>query len=720
MANYSRRDFLAEAGAGLTVGLSAVPGPAEVESNSGIAGSAWLTPADPRDLPPKDRRLAVRTLDTPRVPREFDSRARWEARAVRMRQQVLAAAGLWPLPERTPLHARIFDRIEEEGYTVEKVYFESYPRFFCTGNLYRPHGSEYKPPFPTILCPHGHWNYGRLEHNPEDGNGCSEPQRCLNFALQGYVCFTYDMVGSNDSFQVPHDYACDLKAPWGISREGLRLHLWGVSLLGLQLWNSIRALDFLTSLPDVDTQRIGVTGASGGGTQTFLLTAVDERVRGSAPVNMISHFFQGGCLCENAPNLRIDTDNMEIGALSAPRPMLMVSATGDWTRDSDRIEYPALAAVYELVGARDHVTHEQFPYLHNYNRSSREAVYRFFARWLSNEPGKSDSDLTKERGNFTLPPARVLVFNRRLPPAEAVNSGQLMDYLLASACRQLEVARPERVEQLDAYRNQFGPVFRTALMAELPSPDDLRWWTATESSPQGVRLKGRRQRVILGRASVGDRLPAQLVRPAGVVQTAALIVNQEGAQAALGAPESPSLLARELSEHGCFLLAVDTFQTGEARDPNRRMQGTFFSTYNRTDDMQRVQDILTALVYLEAVWKPQRIVIVGQGRAGLWCLLARPFLRTACAVAADVAGFESGMDEAYLEKLHIPLLRRAGDFQTAAFLAPPAPLLLHNLAGCFASESFSRAFALQGATSRLRISKLELPAGDVAAWVMNP
>jgi len=147
------------------------------------------------------------------------------------------------------------------------------------------------------------------------------------------------------------------------------------------------------------------------------------------------------------------------------------------------------------------------------------------------------------------------------------------------------------------------------------------------------------------------------------------------------------------------------------------MDGPFFSTYNRTDDAQRVQDILTALVYLEEAWRPERIAIVSQGLAGLWSLLARPFFRTPLALEADVAGFDCDNDAAFLEKLHMPLLRQGGDFQTAALLAPPSPLMLHNLGTHFSSEPFDHALKNQGAANQLRVSRHELSATEIAAWL---
>ncbi|MGA2074859.1 MAG: acetylxylan esterase [Terriglobia bacterium] len=715
MEDRSRRDFLSGVGSVLAAGLA----PAGAKGYASEAGEkariADLPASDARDLPSGDRRLEVRTLDTPRVPPSFKSRAAWEARAAKLREQILVAAGLWPLPEKTPLRAQVFDRIDQEGYSVEKVHFESHPRFYCTGNLYRPLGGSAAPPFPGVLCPHGHWNYGRLEHNPDDPNGCSVPARCVNFALQGFVAFAYDMVGYNDSFQVPHNWGRDMKAPWTLSQEALRLGLWGVGLLGLHLWNSIRAIDFLSSLPDVDSQRIAVTGASGGGTQTFLLTAVDERVRVAAPVNMISHFMQGGDICENAPNLRIDTDNVEIGAVAAPRPMLMVSATGDWTCDTPRVEYPAIRAIYGLFDEPARVTCVQIPAQHNYNRLSREAVYEFFARWLRKDAIKTSAEAPKEKDqDFSLDPGRLLVFNRRQVPAEALDPQRLADYLVAGTRQRLEKSVPQNAAELESYRKKFGPSFRVALMAASPTADDLRWWTLPVGAAGGNEP---RRRLIIGRSSVQDRISAQLVVPPTRITSAAMVVHPQGAEAALGSPQGPTPLAQELEKHGYLLFSVDAFQTGEAADSSRRMDGPYFSTYNRTDDAQRVQDILTGLVYLKEIWRPNRIVIVGQGLAGLWSLLARPFFRTPFALVADVAGFDGGDDGAYLERLHIPLLRQAGDFQTAALLAPPSPLLLHNLGTHFSSEPFEHSFKVQGAPNRLRVSTQELSASEIAAWI---
>jgi hypothetical protein len=230
------------------------------------------------------------------------------------------------------------------------------------------------------------------------------------------------MIGYDDSRQLTHAFG------------GRREYLWGLSLSGLQLWNSIRCLDFLESLPYVRKDAVGATGESGGGTQTFLLAAADTRVAAAVPVNMISLHMQGGCLCENPPGLRLDTTNVEIAATIAPRPLLMISATGDWTNETLEAEFPAVRALYALVGAEDRVSAVRMTAEHNYNKDSREAMYAWMARWLRHAP----TDARPSERSFTpdaLPD--LLVFYRRSLPDGAVTAEALTDAWIDAARRQL-------------------------------------------------------------------------------------------------------------------------------------------------------------------------------------------------------------------------------------------------------------------------------------------
>jgi dienelactone hydrolase len=356
-----------------------------------------------------------RTLNDRFDPPRFSSAEAWKPRAAYLREHVLASAGLLPLPAKTPLNASVFGEIKRTDYSVAKVYFESLPGFFVTGNLYRPNGDG---PFPAILSPHGHWAYGRLENTAIN----SVPGRAINLARQGFVVFTYDMVGYNDSQQVPHTFS------------GAREYLWGLSLSGLQLWDSIRAIDFIESLPYVRTDSIGMTGESGGGTQTFLAAVADPRIAVAAPVNMISLHMQGGCLCENPPGLRLQTTNVEIAAAIAPRPLLMVSATGDWTAETLEAEYPAVRAIYELFGAADRVEAVRITAEHNYNKDSREAMYAWMARWLQ----YAAADVRPKERSFTPEsvPNLLVFFQKPLPP-NAVDVARLTNGWIAAAKQQL-------------------------------------------------------------------------------------------------------------------------------------------------------------------------------------------------------------------------------------------------------------------------------------------
>ncbi len=356
-----------------------------------------------------------RTLNDRFTPPKYTSASDWNARATYLREHILASAGLLPLPEKTPLRPSIFGEIRKADYSVSKVYFESLPGFFVTGNLYRPLGDG---PFPAILSPHGHWAYGRLENTSLN----SGPGRAINLARQGFVVFTYDMVGYNDSQQVSHTFS------------GPREYLWGLSLSGLQLWDSIRALDFLETLPYVRRDAIAMTGESGGGTQTFLASAVDSRIAVSVPVNMISLHMQGGCLCENPPGLRLETTNVEIAATIAPRPLLMISASGDWTNETLELEYPAVRSIYGLLDASDCVRAVRITAEHNYNKESREAMYAWMARWLQQAP----EDVHPAERSFT--PERLenlLVFYGRALPSNAVDVAELTNEWIDAAKQQL-------------------------------------------------------------------------------------------------------------------------------------------------------------------------------------------------------------------------------------------------------------------------------------------
>lgn len=672
-----------------------------------------------------DRRATeIRHLNLTYTFPAYRTKEEWLKRAEGLRRQILVSAGLWPTPPKGELNAQVFGKVDRGDYTMEKVYFESFPGFYVTGNLYRPKGKTGK--LPAVLCPHGHWSYGRLENT--DLN--SGPSRAANFARQGYVAFLYDMVGYNDSAAINHRHVGQYDA------------LWGMSILGLQLWNSIRSADFLLSLPEVDPERLACTGESGGGTQTFLLMAVDDRIKVAAPVNMISSHMQGGDVCENAPNLRVDTYNVEFGAMMAPRPLLMVSATGDWTKNTLSVEYPAIRSIYRLFGAEDKVHAVQMNAPHNYNKDSREAVYGWFAHWLL---GRAESGPLKEKSGGVASLPEQLVFFGLPRPDNELNEDLLSQSLVQMAKQQLEEARPRDAASLGRFRERFGVALKYSLMAEYPRPEDVIASAAETKKTAEATVES----LFISRRGRGDRVAVILWTPAQhKAVTAVKAAKADGSAVLLVHPDlgasgtaasSVSNLAKQFASAGHTVLEVFCFPGGvEAKLPS---DIKFFTTYNRTDDANRVQDILTALAYLNGrqgnagmsfvvpgqavelrglpggTQASAGISVVAPGRAGLWALLARGLAPKIDRMAVDAAQFDNTSDEAFLKTLPIPGLRRAGDFFTAAAIAPLTPLLIHNTGGKFRTDWTAEVYQSLGRGAEFRAQAEPLTDAALITWL---
>lgn len=578
------------------------------------------------------------TVFDPPIP-TYATREEWEQRKADLRLHILTATGLFPTPEKCDLRPRATASHEGDGYIVENVYFESYPGFYVTGNLYRPSGDGAARP--GIACPHGHAAHGRLE----DTEIFSVPARCVSLALQGNVVFSYDMVGYNDSAQLPHDF------------EGEREYLWGISLLGLQLWNSIRVVDYLTSRDDVDETRIACTGASGGGTQTFLLAAVDDRVKVSVPAVMVSSHMQGGCLCENVPHLRLDANNVEIAAMAAPRPQLLVSATGDWTKNTPDVEYPAIREIYALYGAEDHLAEVQVDAGHNTNLESREAMYAWMAKWLH---GELDAGKTREPEYELVGPDERRVFPDG-PPAAAPTRDAVVEAIIGRSQAQLESLVPVDSESLERTRIVLGGLYLHTL-----NPIDASGVDVVSRS-----VHGQVERLVLSPAGAGHAVPAALARPAAGCSEIAVVVAGRGKDAVAAGGYVDGLTAA-----GYGVLAPDVFGVGEAAR-GAREGGRHFLTFNRSDAAERVQDIITAVAY--AAEHAEAVHLVGVGAAGLWALLARPLVDMAGKTVVELAGLDPMDKGALLEQAYIPGLGRAGGVLAAGMLSAPGALTLFSV-----------------------------------------
>jgi len=639
---------------------------------------------------------AIRDLDTPRDFPKIATDEEWIARAKEIREQILVSAGLWPMPEKTPLKPIIFGKTLRDGYTVEKVYFSTWPGFYLAGNLYRPLHKG-KGPFPAILNAHGHWENGRMA----DNTNCSIAGRCINFAKQGMIAFSYDMVGYNDThFADP---------PAGMSFDALHHHfavrdpanlLWNIGPMGLQTWNSIRAVDFLLSLRDVDKHRLACTGESGGGTQTFILGAVDDRLFAQAPVVMVSHTMQGGCVCENMPGLRVEYSNMEIAAAAAPRVQIMVGATGDWTKTMMEVEGPAVANIYELLEKPGRLKYVRFDFPHNYNQTSREAVYTWLDHWMTG----TDGDV-KEAKFVKEPDEDLRVWpNGKLPP-DALTEDQFVAFQKARVQRELAALQPTNARQLKKYDELMLTAWRHTLEVDPP----IKY----EEHLAAKLIRGELN--ILARPGQTNGLRVVMERPRtgglGKEKTPIVIMAHPGGFAGIREDREFSELVEKLEDHGLKVLLVDTHSSAKIPD----QFANYFATYNRTELQQHVHDVAMACEFARSSGEYSRVIVCGTGLAGLWALLAAP---AADAVAADCNQLDVTSDAALLApEVFCPGIRKIGAFEGVASLAAPHPLLLHNVGEKFPTSELRAVYDGAHARGKFEIQSAKLNGAALFDWI---
>ncbi len=646
-------------------------------------------PADSRLAPPKDLN-GVFLFEVPAT------REAWARRAEELRRRVQVSMGLWPMPERTPLNARIWGRAERPDFTAEKVAFESVPGHFVTGLLFRPKGR--KGPFPAVLSPHGHegrlWDYGpNVRRMIAEGQERFErsgrmPQlaRCATLARMGCVVFIHDMLGYADSVQIPtavaHRFSkqrpgFDTPERWGFFSAPAELRL--QSILGFQAWNCLRGLDFLAGLPDVDPARMGVTGSSGGGTQTILTCALDPRPVVAFPQGMVSISMQGGCTCENACYLRIGTGNVELTALFAPKPQGMTSAN-DWTKEMATKGFPELEKLYALLGAKGNVlfrNHVHFP--HNYNYVSRSLMYAFFNRPL--KLGLEEPIVEEDFEPLT--PAEFTVWDAEHPKPE---SGEEVEAALLRTMADLSdrrlAAHEKRSEvvaaALDVMIGRRLPGQGAVTREKVDKQDRGDHWRFKDL----LRIQG-------------EELPVLSFHPKRAAWNGKVVIWVDGAGKSAMDPQ-------RLVDAGYAVVGADLLHQGEfladgkplREQPsvkNPREYAGFTYGYNPPLFSRRVHDVLTLVSFVvHDEHAPREVTLVGANGAGPVVAAARAQAGTAVArTIVDTRGFRFAALKSYRDPDFLPGALKYGDLP--AILALPGSALW--LAGEAKSPEGARSFA---------------------------
>lgn len=670
------------------------------------------------DKKPTDARLgAPRTLNSYfpfTVPK---TKEEWDARRKLVRERILVANGLWPMPEKTPLKPVIHGKIERDGYTVEKVFFASTPGHYVSGNLYRPLDSKAELR-PGVLFAHGHWANGRLHDAgmkaaKESVDSGSEPDLergqyfmqaiPLTLARLGFVCFQYDMVGVGDSTALPH------AAGFSDAQGELSLQ----SAMGLQTLNSIRALDFLESLPDVDPKRLGMTGASGGGTQTFILSAIDDRLAASFPAVMVSTGMQGGCVCENCSLLRVDTGNIELAAMFAPKPLAM-SAANDWTKEIMTKGYPELAELYKLLGVPDKVAAKAWlEYGHQYNVHARQFMYSWFNKHLNGQDGEA-----KEKPYRPILPADLRVYDKEHPrPSDELDAPKLRAAMAKASDEQMvKLFTPKDAAGLKEFQRVVGTALSAMVSDSLPKEIAIR------EGPLQSKIDGHiMHRAVLGRTNEKDAIACAGVFTKG--DAGLVIWAHPGGKSSLFEKGKIAPAVKALTDAGFAVVATDPFGTGEATpvkpfEVDKRYAGYTFG-YNRSILANRVHDLLT-LVGFGKMLKAKTIYIVGWESMGPAAVIAKALAGDAVAkVAADLNQFRFENIKDAGDPMMLPGAVKYGGMPSFLALCAPGGLLQHNHRGTATGRMPEAAYAILGAGQNLTRSSTKMDDLKVVEWLVK-
>jgi hypothetical protein len=431
----------------------------------------------------------------------------------------------------------------------------------------------------------------------------------------GCVVWQWDMLSDSDSVQfsreIVHGFAkqrpgMNTTENWGLYSPQAEAHL--QSIMGLQTWNAVRSLDFLLSLPEVDADRIAITGASGGGTQTMLLAAIDPRVKLSFPAVMVSTAMQGGCTCENACLLRIGTGNVEFAGLFAPKPQGMTTAN-DWTKEMATKGFPELKALYKLLGAPNNVMlhrAEHFP--HNYNAVARSAFYG----WVNKHFKLGFKEPVIERDYERLSRGQLTVWDAQHPAPKAADPDferKLLRWWHDDAQKQLA----EAAKSPARFREVVGGAMEVIVGRTFAEAGEIEWeMLHKDDVPAFIQMSG-----ILRNKTHGEELPAVFLYPKNWKGTTTLWLSSKGKAALFTANGSLQPDVQRLVAAGATVVGVDLLYQGEfladgkplaktARVKNTREAAPYTFGYNHSVFAQRVHDVLSVVKFVRTHERPSK------------------------------------------------------------------------------------------------------------------
>ncbi|HUG90876.1 MAG TPA: prolyl oligopeptidase family serine peptidase [Planctomycetaceae bacterium] len=549
----------------------------------------------------------------------------WTSRREQYRQEYFHMLGLWPLPERTPLEARVTGTYEGEGFVVEKLHYQSRPRLYVTANLYRPAQVEEGRKLPAVLYVCGHSNRGR------NGNKTAYQSHGIWFARHGYVCLMVDTLQLGEIGATHH----------GTYREGRWWwHSRGYTPAGVECWNGVRGIDYLVSRPDVDPERIAVTGISGGGAATFWVAAADERVKVAVPVSgmadlpsyVSNRVINGHCDCMFLYNT-FQWPWVRIAALIAPRPMLFTNSDNDviFPMDANDRLINRLERVYSLYGASDAVDAMVSIGGHAYREDLRKAAYRFINMHLKGDPRPvTDSEVDLVTGDrndsrHPIPPEELRVFptDDDLPDDELNTT--IDEHFVAIA----EVAVPEKGE-FDGWKEKLLGELRRVTFGSLPEripaanaiKDTPPFASALAGANHEIDENG--YGVIHVETEPRIRVPLRffpMMKPGPRPKRILLVVNNSDSEA------GKADWVRGLEREGDQVLWIEPRGIGDTRwtrkDPPNYAERSHV-LLGRTVDTGRVRDVIASARFLKASLSETgssgttpHVIVAGRGPAGL-------------------------------------------------------------------------------------------------------